>query len=506
MNQKLKEKISEAFSSALPISVIVLLISTLLVPMSIGTVVMFIVGAALLIVGMGFFSLGADMAMMPIGEGVGIQFTRSKKPFLVICATFLLGFIITIAEPDLQVLAEQVPSIPNMVLIVTIAVGVGMFLVISLLRVLLNIKLSTLLFIFYFIVFGLSIFTPNSFIAVAFDSGGVTTGPMTVPFMLALGIGLAAFRSDKDSSGDSFGFVALCSIGPVLSVMILGICYNPNDAVYEPVVIAEVGTMADVLHQFTIEIPKYIKEVLFALVPICIFFIIFQLVSKRFKKRQLIKIAIGIVYTLIGLVLFLTGVNVGFIPVGSLLGKDLAGSAYKWLLVPIGMLVGYFIVVAEPAIYVLNKQVEEISEGAIPRKAMNLCLSVGVSISVGLSMVRVLTGISIYWLLIPGYAIALFMSLKVPKIFTGIAFDSGGVASGPMTSTFLLPFVIGACKATGGNVLTDAFGVVAMVAMTPLVAIQLMGYFYKEKMEKSAKKIASEFENDDVVELYAQED
>jgi hypothetical protein len=485
MNQKLKEKIGEAFSSVLPISAIVLLLTTLLVPMSLGTVVMFVVGAALLTIGMGFFSLGAEMAMTPIGEGVGGRLARSAKIWLMALVGLCLGIIITISEPDLYVLAEQVTAIPSSLLIYAVAAGVGIFLVVALLRVLFKISLPKMLFVFYAAVFAVSAFTPGAFLAVAFDSGGVTTGPMTVPFILALGVGIASARGGNDAEGDSFGFVALCSIGPILAVMILGIAFNPSEAGYERAAIPEVETMRDVLRQFMTQLPRHFREVISALAPIAAFFLLFQLVARAYKKRQIIKIAIGLGYTLIGLVLFLTGVDVGFIPVGSLLGAQLAESGYKWLLVPIGMLIGYFIVAAEPAVYVLNRQVEELTRGAIPQKAMRLCLSIGVAVSVGLAMLRVLTGLPIIWLLAPGYGIAFLLTFAAPEIFTGIAFDSGGVASGPMTSTFLLPFVMGVCEASGGNVMTDAFGVVAMVAMTPLIAVQLMGVFYKMKMKKS---------------------
>ncbi|MDR1440375.1 MAG: DUF1538 family protein [Clostridiales bacterium] len=492
MNQKLKEKIREAFTSVLPISAIVLLLSTLLVPMSLGTVVMFVVGAALLTIGMGFFSLGAEMAMTPIGEGVGSRLAQSSKAWLMAFVGFLLGMIITISEPDLYVLAEQVTAIPSSLLIYTVAAGVGIFLVIALLRILFRVSLPKMLFVLYAAVFAVSIFTPGAFLAVAFDSGGVTTGPMTVPFILSLGVGVAAMRGGDGAEGDSFGFVALCSIGPILAVMILGILFNPSDAGYAQAAIPEVATMRDVIREFTTQLPHHLGEVLRALAPIAAFFVLFQLFTKVYRKRQLIKIGIGIGYTLIGLVLFLTGVDVGFIPVGGLLGKQLAESGYRWLLVPVGMLIGYFIVAAEPAVYVLNKQVEELSRGTIPQKAMRLSLSVGVAVSVGLAMVRVLTGLPIYWLLIPGYGIAFLLTLATPEMFTGIAFDSGGVASGPMTSTFLLPFVMGVCEATGGNVMTDAFGVVAMVAMTPLIAVQLMGVLYKARMRKSKAADADE--------------
>lgn len=505
MNKKLKEKITESFSSVFPITAIVLILSVVLVPMPISTLILFLFGAALLIVGMGFFTLGADMAMMPMGEEIGVQVTRSKKLWIVVAIGFLIGFIVTIAEPDLQVLANQVPSIPNAVLLITVAVGVGIFLVVSILRILFQIKLSTILIVLYSLVFFVSIFTPNNFVSVAFDSGGVTTGPITVPFIMALGVGIASVRSDKNSQNDSFGLVSLSSVGPVLAVLILGIVFNPKEASYTKVALPEVGDTQDVFRYFAHELPHYIKEVFIALVPILIFFLLFQLLTKRFKKRELKKIAVGYLYTLVGLILFLTGVNVGFIPVGHLMGGELASSSYAWVLIPVAMVIGYFVVSAEPAVHVLNKQVEEISSGTISPKAMNTALSIGVSVALGLSMVRVLTGLSIYWILVPGYLIALLLTFKVKPIFVGIAFDSGGVVSGPMTACFLLPLAMGACEAIGGNVMTDAFGVVALIAMTPLIAIQFMGLLYDSKMKETPQEATVDLQEDNDIIEYEEE-
>jgi hypothetical protein len=494
MNKILKAKIMEAFSSVLPITIIVLIASVILVPMPTGTILMFLVGAALLIIGMGFFTLGADMAMMPMGEGIGIQLTRSSNIVLSLVISFIMGLIITIAEPDLQVLAQQVPSVPNMVLILTVAIGVGLFLITAIIRTFFKIRLSVLLIIFYFLVFAVTIFTPENFIPVAFDSGGVTTGPITVPFILAMGLGVASVRSDKDSQNDSFGMVALCSVGPILAVLLLGIFYKPSGAEVERHTVPVVNTSREVVQIFAVELPQYLKDVLFALAAIIFFFVVFQAVSRRYKKHQIARILVGFVYTLIGLVVFLTGVNVGFIPVGHLLGSELAASPFKWILVPLGMVIGYFIVAAEPAVHVLNKQVEEISSGAIPQKAMNRGLSIGMAAALAITMVRILTGISIMWILIPGYAFALILTFFVPKIFTGIAFDSGGVCSGPMTSTFLLPLAMGVCEGAGRDLMADAFGIVAMVAMAPLIVIQFMGLIYGRKMKTAAKQSEQQIE------------
>ena len=500
VNEKLKEKIRESLSSVLPITVIVLLLSVTLVPMEIGTLALFLTGAALLIVGMGFFQLGAEMAMTPLGQGVGGRIIKSKRMILIVLVSFLMGVIITIAEPDLQVLANQVASIPNPVLIWTVAVGVGLFLVVAVLRILFHISLSKMLLVFYILLFVLSFFSPDSFTSVAFDSGGVTTGPMTVPFIMALGVGFSASRSDREGASDSFGLVALCSIGPILMVLLLGIFYNPTDAAYTAAEIISISTTQDVMGQFVSALPQYGKEVLISILPVAGVFLVFQLFTRNFHKRQVLKIVVGLVYTILGLVLFLTGVNVGFAPVGSLLGSGLADSSFKWILIPIGIVIGYYIVKAEPAVQVLNKQVEDLTGGTISRRMMNTALSAGVACAVALAMVRVLTGINIYWILIPGYAIALILSRLVPSVFVGIAFDSGGVASGPLTSTFLLPLAMGACSAVGGNIVTDAFGVVALVAMAPLIAIQIMGLIYAHKA-KAVPQPVEDLSEDIIVDI-----
>ena len=403
MNPKLREKTLESLSAVLPITGIVLLISIFLVPMELGSLVMFVVGAIMLILGMGFFQLGAEMAMTPIGEGIGVQISRTRRVLLILLIGFIMGALITISEPDLQVLAQQVPSVPNQVLILTVAVGVGIFLALAIIRIKFQIDLSKMLIILYLLLIAASFFVPGEFLAVAFDSGGVTTGPMTVPFIMAMGVGLASRRTDKNSSSDSFGLVALSSIGPILAVLILGCFYRPTEALYSPGEVAAVETTRDVVRVFGVSLPAYAREVLISLLPIAAVFVIFQLITRRYHRRQLKRIAVGLIYTYIGLVLFLCGVNVGFAPVGSFLGQELASLLFKWILVPIGMLIGYYIVKAEPAIQVLNHQVENVTDGAVSVKAMNRCMSLGVAISVGLAMMRVLTGLPIQWILIPGY-------------------------------------------------------------------------------------------------------
>ena len=495
----LGEKVQEALASVLPITVIVLVLCFTVAPVPTDILLSFLVGAVLLIIGMGFFTLGADTAMTPIGERVGAAMTKSRKLWVVITVGFLIGVIVTVSEPDLQVLANQVPGVPNAVLVGAVAVGVGAFLVIAMLRILFKIPLNRMLIVFYIGVFALAFFVPENFLAVAFDSGGVTTGPMTVPFIMALGLGVSSIRSDKNAAQDSFGLVALCSVGPILAVMILPLIY-PAAGTYTPAELPSAENTKVLWNLFQNGLPTYIHEVAVCLAPIAVFFAVFQVISLKLKKKKVLQIVIGILYTYVGLVLFLTGVNVGFMPAGSYLGSQIAELPYNWILIPIGMLMGWFIVQAEPAVHVLNHQVEEITSGAIPGKAMSTSLSLGVAISIGLAMTRVLSGISVFWFLIPGYLAAIIMSYYVPKMFTAIAFDSGGVASGPMTATFLLPFAQGACNAMGGNVVTDAFGVVAMVAMTPLLTIQMLGLVYQRKLKKAGTE-APVMMDDEIVDL-----
>lgn len=493
-------KLKEALLSVVPITMIVLLLHFFISPIPSGTFALFLIGVIMLILGMGFFTLGADIAMMPMGESIGAKLTQSKKLWLIIVTCFTLGVIITIAEPDLQVLARQVQGISNGVIIISVALGVGFFLVVALLRMVLRVPLRYMLLVFYAILFIFAAFVPGDFIAIAFDSGGVTTGPITVPFIMALGIGLTAVLGGKSSHDDSFGLIALCSIGPIIAVMVMGILVNV-EGTSEAAALLNPQSVGEIFHLFvTHGFPEYAKEVAIALSPILIFFVLFQIFSLHLPKGKLIQMAMGLVYTYIGLVLFLTGVNIGFMPVGNYLGGALASLDYNYILIPLGFIMGCFIVMAEPAVHVLNTQVEEITGGAISKRAMMISLAAGVGISLALAMSRVLTGLSIWYFLLPGYGIALVLTFFVPKIFTAVAFDSGGVASGPMTATFLLPFSLGACSALGGNPFTDAFGIVAMVAMTPLITIQVLGVVFtvKERKYKKAAALTSPISEEEI--------
>ncbi len=494
------EKIKEAFASVLPITAIVLFLCATAVPLESGMFLTFIFGSLLTIVGIGLFTLGADTAMTPIGEYVGTSTVKSKKIWLIVPIFFIVGVLITVAEPDLQVLAGQLSkTINSWVLLFAVGIGVGLFLVIAFLRILLKVKLKWILLALYAAVFIMSAFVPSSFIPLAFDSGGVTTGPMSVPFIIAIGTGIAALRSDGSAEEDSFGLTALCSVGPIAAVMILGIIYNPESFSVTENVIPAVGDSVELFGTFISSFPKYLEEVGIGLLPIIAFFFVFRIFGAKIGKLEMIKIIIGIVYTYVGLVLFLLGVNVGFLPVGSHIGKVIGSAEYSWIMIPLGFIIGFFVVAAEPAVHVLTKQVFEITSGAIPQKALSFSLMIGVGTSVGLAMLRILLHIPIMYFLIPAYAISLALAFIVPEIFTGIAFDSGGVASGAMTASFVLPLALGLCEAVGGDIAREGFGVVAFVAMTPLITIQILGLIFKIKKARAQARLAEIAADQDII-------
>ena len=480
MNNVLVHKIKEALISVLPVALIVLILYfTPLVSFTGAELAVFLTSAIFLILGIGLFNLGADLAMTPMGEHTGAGLTKSKKIQILLSVCFLMGLLITIAEPDLSVLATQVKDLINgSLLIVAVGVGVGLFLVIAVLKIIFKKSLSALLMFFYMLLFALTslvVINGNTdFLPLAFDSGGVTTGPITVPFIMALGVGIANTIGGRDANENSFGLIALCSVGPILAVMLLGISANGELSYSIPNYSVEIHSIfSTTIH----EIIATAKEVAIAMALIVAFFTVLQLTILKLPRKKLIQIAIGIIYTFSGLVIFLTSVKVGFMPIGYKLGMELASNG-PIVLIMFGLVIGFVVVLAEPAVHVLNKQVEEITGGTVSKLSMTMALSIGVGISIALSMIRIVFDFSILYYLIPGYFISLGLSFFVPKLYSTIAFDSGGVASGPLTSTFILPLAVGACYVLQGEskIMSDAFGIVSMVAMTPLITIQILGF------------------------------
>ena len=472
-------KIKEALISALPVTAIVYIMSlTPLFDFSKTELITFSIGAVLLVLGIGLFNLGADLAMTPMGSHVGAGLSKQRKLLLLLAVCFVLGMLITIAEPDLQVLAKQVSAVMNgTLLIYTVGLGVGIFLVIAILKIVFKRSLSQFLMLFYMLLFALALLLvvggASDLLPMAFDSGGVTTGPITVPFIMALGVGISGVLGDRRSKENSFGLVALCSVGPILAVLLLGM-FSKGDLSYQ---VPDYSVSGDILGAYLHTLGHTAKEVAIALGLIVLFFLICQFAVLKLSKRRLLRIGVGVIFTYIGLVIFLTGVNVGFMPIGYKLGHAL-GQWNPVFLTGFGLVTGVLVVLAEPAIHVLNSQVEEVTGGLVTKKAMITGLCIGVGLSIALSVVRIIFDFSLVYYIIPGYFISLALSLFVPPVYTAIAFDSGGVASGPMTSGFILPFATGVCMAVQGEgaVLRDAFGVVALVAMTPLITIQLLGF------------------------------
>ena len=447
--KELWEKIKEALVSCLPVTAVVYIFA--LLPgfdFSQTEIVTFSVGAVLLILGIGLFSLGADMAMTPMGTHVGAGLSRQRKLVLLLAVCFVLGMLITVAEPDLQVLANQVKDVINGTLLIwTVGFGVGAFLLVSVLKIVFRKQLSQILMLFYMFLFAISLLLvvgeKGDLLPMAFDSGGVTTGPITVPFIMALGVGIANVLGDRSSKESSFGLVAMCSVGPILAVLVLGLfsrgalTYQVPSYVMDP----------DILGAFAHAALETCEKVAVALGMIVVFFLVCQVLFLKLPLRRLKKIAVGVVFTFLGLVIFLTGVEVGFMPMGYKIGYSMAASWPPALIIGFGILIGVLVVLAEPAIHVLNGQVEEVTGGLVSKRSMMLGLCIGVGSAIGLSMVRMVFDFSLVYYVVPGYFISLALSLFVPPMYTAIAFDSGGVASGPMTSGFILPLATAwACR------------------------------------------------------------
>ena len=495
-------KMKETAVSVLPVMAIVLFLGFTFVPLDKLLLARFVVGGLFLIIGLTIFLLGVDLGIQPMGQRCGAELTKKRSLFLLLGVALIIGFIVTAAEPDIQVFGDQVRSIFSFVnkigITFVIAGGVGIFIMLGLLRTVLNLSIKWTFFIAYALLFALTFFTPDSFIGIAFDSGGATTGPMTVPFIMALGLGVSSVRDDNDNS---FGLTGVCSIGPVMAVLIYAIvlraggaftsvaeqALSETEGIVESTTVAG-GFFSKIFSPFGAASSHVFREALISIAPLFALFIIFQITLLKMTKRQVIRIIIGFIYAFIGLTIFLIGVKGGFSQAGAELGQKLGslavkrGGAWYILLIGTGLALGAIIVCAEPAVWVLSEQVEQVSGGTIRRKLLLLFLSVGTAIAIGLSMWRAVAGFNLKYILIPGYAISMLLMIFCPSLFSGIAFDSGGVASGPLTSTFVLSFTLGAAASgKGGN---DSFGVIALVAMMPLLAIQIMGIIFKLKQGK----------------------
>jgi hypothetical protein len=486
----LTEKFKEVLFAVLPITVIVLFLHFTVTPLETPMLLKFLIGAILIIIGLSIFLFGVDIGIHPIGTLMGGSIAKSNKIWIVGIAGLILGFFISIAEPDLQILAGQVDFVTSGIIsklsiVIVVSIGIAVMLTLGLFRIVYNFPLYKLLTILYLIIFALSIFTSTEFLAVSFDASGATTGALTVPFILALSLGVSALKKDsKASEKDSFGLVAIASTGAIISVMIMSILSKMDKITAS--LEYNISSSNSILEPFIRKLPIISFEIVLALLPLLILFLIFQRKSFKLTKKAFYNILKGLIYTFIGLVLFLLGVNAGFMDVGSVVGYNIASLDYQWILILVGFALGLVVVLAEPAVHVLTHQIEDVTSGYVKRKVVLLALSIGVGVSVALSMVRIMIPeIQLWHFLLPGYLISIAMTYFVPKLFVGIAFDAGGVASGPMTATFILAFAQGAAeRIEGANVLIDGFGVIAMVALTPIIALQILGLIFKIKSVK----------------------
>lgn len=481
MLRKIKEYFIESIKTIGPVILIVLLLS-LFIPMNRSFLISFLLSSVLLMIGSTLFTFGADLSMVIIGNKIGKDLVKSKKLWIILIVSFIIGTVVTIAEPDLLVLCEQFSSIPSIILILIISIGVGLCLLLASIRSLFGLDLNKILIIFFMIIFILVFFVPPDFIPLAFDAGGVTTGTISIPFIITLGIGLVSNRIDKKAREESFGLVTLASTGPILMVLLLGLFYKSESTMIFDNSMYTNFEYSNYITQLFISF----KEVLIAILPILIVFVIYNFITRRVGVKEFSKIMLGILITVIGLTIFLVAANVGFLNMGYYIGEYFGGSSYKNLLIPLIMVISYFIAIAEPAVIILIDQVDELTEGGISKRVMQVSLALGVSIASGLSILRVFTGTSFVYYAIIGYGIALILTALIPKVFTAIAFDAGGATGGSLTTAFLLPIAIGASYEIGGNVYTDAFGLASMVSLVPIITIEIVGVIYEFKLRKSS--------------------
>lgn len=483
MKNKIKENFIDSYKSVFPIAIIIIILSFLLhIPN--GVIVSFVISSLFLIFGITLFTTGAEMSIVEIGKSMGNFLVKKNKMFLTLIVTFIMGIVITLSEPDLMVLASELPSIPNTLMIVLVSVGIGIFLMFGVFRIIKRTSYKKMMSITLLIIMFLLYFTNANFVSVSFDAAGVTTGPLSVPVIVAFGYGIAKMRSDKESTGDVFGLGGLASMGPVIVLLILGLFYKTDSFFDSSSFINNSSVINKIIGGFV----SSLKEIIVSLFPIVLLFIVSIIFGNKVKKEKIVKIIIGLIFTVLGLTFFLTGAKAGFIEMGYLLGTEIAGSVFQKFLIPLGMVLGYIIITAEPAIKVLTKEISDLTEGSISKKMINLSLAIGVSIAVGLSLFRILYNVSMIYIIVPGYFIAALLMYYTPSMFINIAFDSGGAACGALTTSFLLPLCIGVCKYFEGNVLSLAFGVGSLVCLTPIIVIELLGIIYDYKIKASRIK------------------
>ena len=484
------EKIKEAVLAVIPIGVIVVLLHLFVTPLDTGVLTRFLIGILFMMIGMPIFLSGVDLSIDPIGTILSRWLLNTGKMSIILAGSLFLGFVISVAEPDLHILANQVNdvtggSIGRSSMILVVSMGIGALVALAIYRIIRRIKLKHFFTVVYLLIFALGIFSDSNFLAIAFDASGTTTGSLTVPFLLAMASGASAMtRSRRKSESDSFGLLGIASAGAIVAVLVMGLF---NKSTISGGILPVVDpSHPNALLNLLYAIPTTLRDILLALTPILVIFLIVNYVSLKLPAEEMVRIALGVVYTVFGLVFFMAGVNTGFMEASRTIGAQLAVNGQFWVLILVGLGFGLVTIPAEPSVHILTQQIESETAGSIKASRVMVTLAIGVALAVVLSLLRILIPTLQLWhILLPGLIIALLLMYIVPDIFVGIAFDSGGVASGTMTAAFILPFAQGAAQNIAtADVLTDGFGVIALVATTPLIALQLLGLIYKVQLKR----------------------
>lgn len=478
----LLKKLKEVSVSIGPMIALVALLHFFVTPLPEGNLLDFAIGGVFITVGLAIFLTGLEVGLIPFGERIGSDTTSSKNLWLVLFTGLIVGVVIIIAEPSITVLADQVamvnPSISTTSLVTMIALGFGFYMMIGMARVVLHIPLRWIYVVSYATLFIIFAFSSPIMMGIAFDSGGASTGPLSVPFVMAVGLGVARVQQ-KQKDSDNFGLVSLVLIGPTLAIGILSLFSGPVGDVAGELVVNQSGNFLSLL------LPS-MEQVVSSLVPLIILCLVYQVLLIKMPIRRLLRVGVGFIYLFVGLTLFFVGVNGGFIPVGFQIGYTM-GSFSTTLLLVVGLAIGAITVLSEPSVYVLVDQVQSITQGHIRKPVMFIALSIGVGLSVFLAVLRILTGLSLWYFVLPVYTVAVILNFFIPDLFVGLSFDSGSVSSGPMATTFLLSFAIGSSVAVGGNPTTDAFGVIIFVSMTPVLVVQILGLIFARTQRKAER-------------------
>lgn len=485
-------KLKEVLGSVLPITILVLILHFTFTPLEPNLLFAFLIGSALVIIGLTVFLFGIDQGLEPIGQGIGNTVTRSNSYAVLVTVSLILGFFISFAEPDLRILANQVDSVTSgqfdgLLMVMVVSIGIGVMMTLGIMRILRGVRMKYVFTIVYGLIFFLSLFSSSDFLAISFDASGATTGAITVPFVLALAAGVSAIKKDsKMGEADSFGLVGIASTGAILGVLITGLFLRVDklDGVLPETEISA----SNLLGVYGSKLCDIAWDSFLSLLPIIIIYTLFEIFFFKHKKKKVIDITRGIALTYVGLVIFLLGVNGGFMEVGAKLGVLLASMDSKVPLLIVALLLGLSTVLAEPAVLVLTHQVEDVTGGYVKRTLVLIFLSVAVGMSIFMSAIRILVpDIQLWMYVLPGFGLSVILSFFVPDLFVGMAFDAGGVASGPMTATFSLAFVQGiAAYVPTADVVTDGFGMIAIVAMMPILAIELLGVLYHAISRKAS--------------------